>query len=429
MRPEVTSDPIFIVGLPRSGTTLMAVCLDRHPAIHCGPETHLFSRLATPAARGVLDPATWPDRAVEFVCRPDPDAPGAHPGRHDPARIRAFLAARPPSAAAMLEALVVPPTGDVGKRRWAEKTPRHLDFLGPIREAWPDAAIVHMVRDPRSRAVSMSRVPFGPGSQVANLIDGVRRDRRAQAAVDADPKLLTIRLEDLQADPEATLRRVCVFLGEPYDPGMLVPSEGAPAVLEREWWKRSATAQVSATGHSSWQQEMPQDVQRFASLYCARQLERHGYPGARVERAQVVVVPVGLGMIEGHEPVALALAAQDVVIAGMARVTWRRLRRARTLVYWGPKGQLSPLVDGRPVGWGRILMLGADLMLRRLRRRPAGWVEVAPSDDAGGRAPGKGAGAPSDRERALALGLRRFARRITPDDLVVMTRTDQASSR
>lgn len=417
MRPAVTSDPIFIVGLPRSGTTLMAVCLDRHPAIHCGPETHLLARLATSAGRGVVDPATWPDVAVEFLCHPSTDEPWADPVPQDPARIREFLATRPPSAAAMLEALVALPAADVGKRRWAEKTPRHLDFLGPIRAAWPDAAIVHLVRDPRSRAVSMSRVPFGPGSQIANLLDGIRRERRAGSAVDADPKLLTIRLEDLQVDPEATLRRVCAFLGETYDPAMLTPSEGAPAVPDGEWWKRSATGPVSATGQSSWQQEMPQDVQRFASLYCARQLERHGYPGARAPRSTVVVVPMGSGIIEDHESVALALAAQDVVIGGLGRVTWRRLRRARTLVYWGSRGRLSPRVHGRPVGWMGILALGADLVLRRLRRRPAAWVEVAPTEDASSRT-ARGA-ASSARERILALGLRLFARRLTPDELVL----------
>lgn len=429
MPPEVTSDPIFIVGLPRSGTTLMAVCLDRHPAIHCGPETHLFSRLAS-AGSSVLDPATWPDAAVEFVCRPDGEARGADPARRDAARIRAFLAARPPSAAAMMEALCVLPAADLGKRRWAEKTPRHLDFLGPIRAAWPGAAIVHMVRDPRSRAVSMSRVPFGPGSQVANLIDGVRRDRRARAAVEADPKLLTVRLEDLQADPEATLHRVCDFLGERYDPAMLVPSERAPAVLEREWWKRSATGPVIATGHSSWEQEMPGEVQHLASLYCARQLERHGYPGARAERSSVVVLPVGIGIVEHHEQVALGLAAQDVVIQGMGRITWRRLRRARMLVYWGALGGLSPQVDGRPVGWARVGLLGADLVLRRIRRRPAGWVETVPDEDAtDDGAPGRRPVASSARERVLGIAVRVLGRRISPDGLLAMANADQASSR
>lgn len=437
------TDPIFIVGLPRSGTTLMAVCLDRHPAIHCGPETHLFPRLGAEGG-AALDPARWPDAATDLVVRiaadawtdapaastgPDrlPDQQVAHPApsmpQPDRARIRAFLAARPPSAAAVMEALVALPAADAGKRRWAEKTPRHLDHLGAIREAWPSAAVIRMVRDPRSRAVSMSRVPFGPGSQVANLLDGLRRDRRAQPQVDADPRLLTVRLEDLQADPEPTLRRVCEFLGEPYDTGMLVASEHAPAVTSTEWWKRSATRPVAPTGSSTWPDMMPEDVQRFASLYCAEQLERHGYGGGRRATSVVTVVPWDEHFIRRNETLALALARRDTMLRGLGTVSWRRLRRTPHLVYWGPPDALMPRAAQRG-GWRSLLALTVDLAVRRLRRRPAGWVREDGSQASGSEGTHRKRVAAGLRARCLGLAVRILARRTTVERLAERGGTD-----
>jgi hypothetical protein len=438
------SDPIFIVGLPRSGTTLMAVCLDRHPAIHCGPETDLFARL-TAAGQGALDPSRWPDAATDLVVRiaaeawtdspaeapstsggPDllPDQDDAHPGPStaasmpslDRALVRAFLAGRLPSAAAVMEALVALPAAEAGKRRWAEKTPRHLDHLRTIREAWPSAAVIRMVRDPRSRAVSMSRVPFGPDSQVANLLDGLRRDRRAQVQVDADPRLLTVRLEDLQADPESTLQRVCEFLGEPYDAGMLVASEGAAAVPSGEWWKRSAIRPVTPTGSSTWPDMMPDDVQRFASLYCAEQLERHGYQGVRKAGSVVAIVPWDEHFIRRNEAFALALARRDMMLRGLATMSWRRLRRTPHLVYWGPSGSLMPKAGERG-GWGSLLAMTLDLAVRRLQRRPAGWVR----DEGAERTASVGSrgqeGAHGMRARCLGVAVGTLARRMTVEQL------------
>ena len=219
--------PVFVVGLPRSGTTLMAVCLDRHPALDCGPETHLFANLATADQGALLDPRGWPDAATGFVCSLATDGVPVHEAAGvDRPRIRAALAARPPSVAAMLESLTVAQAVDAGKPRWVEKTPRHLAYLPLIRSLWPDAAIIHLVRDPRARAVSMARMPFGSDSQVANLLDGVLRDQATLAAVDADPRLLRVRLEELVADPARELRRVCDFLGEPWSPAMLEGSRG-----------------------------------------------------------------------------------------------------------------------------------------------------------------------------------------------------------
>ena len=403
------SSPVFVVGLPRSGTTLMAVCLDRHPDLDCGPETHLFPTLDAVADRALLDASTWPDAATDFVCslatRGVPIHETVGVSRDV---IRAQLAGRTPSVAALLEALVVPQAEAAGTSRWVEKTPRHQDYLALIRAEWPDAAIIHMVRDPRSRAVSMTRMPFGPATQVLNLVEDARRDGSARSALDADPRLLQVRLEDLVADPEGELRRICAFIGAAFDPVMLEPS-GSSAVGDQEWWKSGAQGTISGDGSSQWQAAMEPAVQRFAALTCADQLRRYGYPGARVARQTMVVLPIGRDVIATHEPLPLALALHDGVIDSADAGTSSGVGRADAVVLWGRPGQLLPLDAGTPIGWRGVARLTGALALRRLRRRPVWWVTQwteHPRDAA--RA----------QERVFARALRVLARQVTAAALV-----------
>ncbi len=403
------TSPVFVVGLPRSGTTLMAVCLDRHPALDCGPETHLFAHLATVDQSALLDPGRWPDTATDFVCSLATDGVLVHDAAGiDRGRIHAALAARPPSVVAMLESLTVIQAGDAGKPRWIEKTPRHLAYLPLIRNLWPDAAIIHMVRDPRARAVSMTRMPFGADSQVSNLLDGMFRDRATRAAVDADPRLLRVRLEDLVADPARELGRVCDFLGEPWMPAMLEGSAATAAIGANEWWKAEATAPIRKPAPDAWRDEMSPDVLRFAALYCADQLDRNGYPGSRPARQRITVVPAGEAVIRGQEPMTLALAGADVMLADLPESDRNRLGDREAVVFWGLRGQLLPDVEGRPCGWSDLARMGMGLVQLRLRHRPVRWVVKRTSRPV----------SPRPQERLFARLLRVWARCISPEDLV-----------
>ncbi|MFN8623183.1 MAG: sulfotransferase, partial [Chloroflexota bacterium] len=116
--------PIFVVGTPRSGTTLLAAMLGAHPDIDCGPETRFFSWLERADRPALLDPRTWPGPATDFVLSLRlQDSPVHELFGVTPDQVRAALAARRPSMAAMLESLTATRAAAHGKPRWAEKTP------------------------------------------------------------------------------------------------------------------------------------------------------------------------------------------------------------------------------------------------------------------------------------------------------------------
>ena len=162
---DPATQPVFVVGGPRSGTTLLAAMLAAHSAFDCGPETHCLSRWSRlgPRERArILDRRDWPVRATALRVQPHArEAPGPRAVRPDGVRdVRAWLASRPPTLASLLESLTEQRADARRAPRWVEKTPRHLEVPElDRRRRGRDARIVRIVRDPRDAAVSLTRVP------------------------------------------------------------------------------------------------------------------------------------------------------------------------------------------------------------------------------------------------------------------------------
>ncbi|CAN5655807.1 hypothetical protein BH18CHL1_BH18CHL1_09620 [soil metagenome] len=307
--------PIFIVGLPRSGTTLLAAMLARHPAIDCGPETFFFARLPQDPAR-LVDATRWPGEAVDYLCSLRlRDAPVHRLFGRSRADIERDLSARPPSLAAILEALTAARASAAGKSRWAEKTPRHLAHLDLIRRTFPDAAVVRLVRDPRDTALSLARVPFASDSVLVNLHSVGRADAAAEPQVKRHPWLLTVRFEDLVTDPEPVLRAVCDLAAEPFDARMLVPTDEAELLAaDHEWWKGKESQGLDRSRVGVWRRDLDPVDQRVAAIVCSEMIERHGYEGATKPAAAIALEPDAVGFVERQEAVTRRLALGGVVV-------------------------------------------------------------------------------------------------------------------
>ena len=207
--------PIFIVGVPRSGTTLLRVLLDSHSAIAALPETPwlLGAYGPDPSLRGVLcGLIAGPYGAVRNVS-------GMEPG-HVHAAGRSFL-----------ETLFAPVLEKRNKRMLVFKTPadiRHLDFLLKLV---PDAFYIHITRDGRDVAMSHMAKKDSHFSDLkeygrlgfANLLRRwVDWEQRISRVLYRDGvRVIHIRYEDLIADPPAELRRITGFLGLTFEGGML----------------------------------------------------------------------------------------------------------------------------------------------------------------------------------------------------------------
>ncbi|MFO1540960.1 MAG: sulfotransferase family protein [Chloroflexota bacterium] len=199
--------PIFIIGAPRSGTTLLRLILDSHPSISCGEETHFLRDLEPIVGRH------W--RML---------GPYAVPRDWWLARIRALYTD--------FQAQVL---AGRGKRRWAEKDPTYTLVLPFIAELFPDALYVHVVRDGRDVVASFrDRWGWRSAARAANG-EWARYVRAARALANGPtaPRYRELRYESIVADPEGTLRPLFAFLGEAWDPAVLRFDEQEHAATER----------------------------------------------------------------------------------------------------------------------------------------------------------------------------------------------------
>lgn len=282
----MSSQPVFIVGSPRSGTTLLAAMLAAHSKLSCGPETHFFRWLESTDGQRLLDPDNWPVQAVDFVCsisrttftdenrRLLIDHYNLHPDQ-----ISSFLQKQKPSTAAIVASVTEQYMHQQGKERWAEKTPDHLEHLPDIRSAFPDAQIVRILRDPRDVALSLLKVPWGVSSLLEGLLFWTRQDEISRAFFEKDQNCYTLRFEDLIASPQVELEKLCEFLDIDFEPQMLDTSQTGKNLNSREVaWKRKSSQPIDHTRIQVWRRELATGDNQMAEALIGDRLKAYRYP-------------------------------------------------------------------------------------------------------------------------------------------------------
>jgi hypothetical protein len=256
---------------------MLRLILDRSADVAIPTESMIVVDMAAIRGRfGALDTDEQFDRLAAAVWR--------HP------KVREWrLARRPPrregrhgaeAYRAALESPYLAYADQHGKPGWGDKTPYYVEHLAEIRRVFPEARIVNLVRDGRDVALSLLRVPFGP----ANVWAAAHQWRNAVRAVDRDAEwlgddLLTVRYEDLVADPAGVVPGICRFLEIAYAPGMLAVEETPQDRIAagQEAWFTELYAGITAASVGKWRRQMPpSDVALFESIAGA-ELERHGY--------------------------------------------------------------------------------------------------------------------------------------------------------
>jgi protein-tyrosine sulfotransferase len=255
---------VVMGGSPRSGTTLLRRMFDRHPSLCCGPE----SSLLLPGRIGV-----------------EPLAAGFG---LQPSEVRALLEASR-SQAAFVDAFARRYCELRGKPRWAEKTPLNVRYFGWVLERFPDARLIHVIRDGRDAVCSMREHPdrrWVDGQWVkvpaSRSIEKCARrwveDTGAGLALSGDPRYAEVRYEDLVLRPGETLERLCDFLAEPFDPA-IVPQSASDADHPPRTGPDAAGAVVT-TSLGRWKRDLTAPEQATVERIAGARLAELGYTGS-----------------------------------------------------------------------------------------------------------------------------------------------------
>jgi hypothetical protein len=223
-----------VVGVARSGTTLLRLMLDAHPELTVPPETHFVPKLIRLCEEridaGGTD-AEVRDDALDLIVN--------HPRWADFGLTEGELRDRMSAHAPLTPADVVRSFYETyaarqGKPRWGDKSPPYTWRARTIQRVLSEAHFVHLIRDGRDVALSLSEVSWGTRDVTAaahKWVDELKRARKRARKLYWGT-YMELRYEDLVADPEPHLREVATFLELPWDDAMLDYHRGAEARMK-----------------------------------------------------------------------------------------------------------------------------------------------------------------------------------------------------
>jgi hypothetical protein len=270
----VTAPPLFVLGVRRSGTTLLRVMLDRHSKLAIPDESYFIPQFAD-RHRSPIDLAAFLDdlRRVPTLREWDLDigdvetrlAPGMTVGE-------------------AIAAVYLTYAARFGKPRWGDKTPMYMQYLPTLDRLFPDALYVHLVRDGRDAAVSFLQMPEGIVTRTwahpedaAGFACQWRSEVIAARALGrrVGGRYLEVRYEQLVAEPEPELERISIHARLPFEKSMLDYTTGVDVSAKPH---QQSLRKAPTPGLRDWRTEMSAvDVRAFEDV-AGDLLAELGYP-------------------------------------------------------------------------------------------------------------------------------------------------------
>jgi Sulfotransferase family len=225
---------LFIVGCPRSGTTLLQSLLAAHPEITSFPETQFFLHLW-----GEDLSRTLHERLTQFFCEDI-----ARPELLETMQPYQTVVDRVAWFVGILDRLAT----EEGNNIWLEKTPQHLFFIEDILRHLPEAKFIHITREPLNTIASLylaTRMPaqrrsWGEPWSLEKCVTLWKQSARATEIWANNPQHSIVKYEDLCASPDQELTKCCEFIGAEFSPEMLFSykSEALKLSLGLPWHDR-----------------------------------------------------------------------------------------------------------------------------------------------------------------------------------------------
>lgn len=221
-RGDPSEQPVFIVGMPRSGTTLVETILARHPQINPGGELRLMDDIeAAGLEKARLVPGFTGGAQAMVGLMSDADVK-AH-GANAISLVKMYASRQHYS-------------------RYTDKLPRNALRLGLISAVFPRARIIHVRRHALDCCVSNLFQRFQGEQHAYNMITLGKYYRVTAGAMEHWKKvvplpILDMRYEDVVADLEGSAKRMVDFIGLPWDPACLDPAKAVRTIKTSSLWQ------------------------------------------------------------------------------------------------------------------------------------------------------------------------------------------------
>lgn len=284
---------VFITGASRSGTTLMSFILRRHSAIHGLNELQLFGEFWQPGQAQELTREQLLNALSWAFAREEHGILLGKPDDSHKSRAVHFLEAHQGSTAEIFAQLLSTMALDANKQIACEQTPRNIFYAEKLLDVYPNAHIVHMLRDPRavlasqknrwrrrSLAADKSKVPLSQMLRVKinyhpyTVCKLWNRATAEACRLASHDRFHIVRFEDLLTHGETTVQHLCEQMGLDFNPDML----NVKQINSSHHSGAAADAQgLKAQAIDVWQQELSNSERQIVDRRCAKLMQQSRY--------------------------------------------------------------------------------------------------------------------------------------------------------
>lgn len=272
----MSDKPFFVVGVDRSGTTLLTLLLDGHSQLWIPNESHFFVEYYHKYNGGDYSGTAFRKELVSRILSEKYVSDWAVTIQADDVDFEQCTDL-PSTIAAVYSAHA----RKEGKSIWGDKTPRYISHIDILNRLFPDARYIHIVRDGRDVASSIVKQWWGANDYLSALDSWARRIEMGHKMLNMLPesRVMEVRFEDLVAQPESHVKSLCAFLGVPFEPGMMDYTQSAASkVAGRITAHHSGLTKAPDISQTfRWKKSLSDPDQALSYSVAGKMLEHYGY--------------------------------------------------------------------------------------------------------------------------------------------------------
>jgi hypothetical protein len=250
---------VFIVGVGRSGTTLLQSMLNAHPDVCFPPETHFFRLYIQNGKYKKLTRHTSAIGLAEYfksdnyLKRLEID--------FDYLFKRFRIYDRIPSGEQFYQMLLSEYANMRNKKVVGDKDPKNIEFVSDLHHFFPNASIIHIIRDPRDVILSRMKADWSKGRNILHHIFVYKFQIQIGRQVGNQlfkERYFEVIYEQLLDDPAEILRKISNFLRIPYSANMLDFSSSAREIVDDSelQWKKEAIGPLLKNNWGKWRNDL-----------------------------------------------------------------------------------------------------------------------------------------------------------------------------
>lgn len=261
MQDNNKNHPIFIVGCERSGTTMLRLILCMHKNILIPPQTKYIKKLYKRRLKyGDLSKDKNRYKLIDWFNNNNDKRTKLIDLDLNKNEIHSELTIAGNSLGAFLSVILKLYAKKFKKYRWGDKHPYYIKYLPQLFKLFPDAQVIHIIRDGRDAVASLKRMPWWKKSSIYAMLnwqEAIRKGETAKKKYTRD-QYLEIKYEDIIDSPEDIIKTVCEFISEEYSDSLLefhkIVDKSIPSYKMN--WHSATKSKINTQSVGRWQNEL-----------------------------------------------------------------------------------------------------------------------------------------------------------------------------